>query len=364
MTNAQTSSGNRFCRWIAATAGLVVVGGWLAGSTSAPAATGSAAIGPVSAGPVDGFRPAPADPSRVMGNESCVKCHAAEIDVWRRTPHAQTFDTLHRQPEAKQIAGKLGLRSIKHDGRCVACHYTTQADPAANLSAVHAISGVSCESCHGAARDWIEVHADYGGPGITRETESPDHRRWRIESSIARGMHNPTNVYSIARECLRCHTTGDEELVNVGGHTSGSLDFEFVSWSQGTIRHNFVRGGGTNAVATPAQRRLMFVAGMMAELEAGLRATAKATAKATYGVTAAQRTARTAKRLTSVAAKIDCVEVDDALRTFESVQLKLNNAGPLVAAADRIGQIGLYMASHQTGQNWAVLDRFIPTGVK
>ena len=79
------------------------------------------------------------DPHHVMGNDACVKCHAAEIEVWKKTPHARTFDELHRRPEAKQIAKKLGLKSIKHEGRCTSCHYTRQAKmPGGDL---HTIAG-------------------------------------------------------------------------------------------------------------------------------------------------------------------------------------------------------------------------------
>ena len=204
------------------------------------------------------------DPNLVLGNQTCVKCHAAEIQVWKQTPHSKTFDELHRRPEAKKIATKLGLKSIKNEGRCVACHYTPQAQPGANP---HAIAGVSCESCHGGAKNWIDLHHDYGGEQITRATENPQHRAQRIAKSVAAGMRNPLNVYLVAQSCLRCHTTGDEELVNVGGHSTGSLDFEFVSWSQGMVRHNFVRTDGkTNDVSDPARLRLMFVSGMIAEL--------------------------------------------------------------------------------------------------
>ncbi|MGI9467662.1 MAG: multiheme c-type cytochrome [Rubripirellula sp.] len=63
-----------------------------------------------------------ADPKLVVGNEACVKCHAADIQVWKKTPHATTLDQLHRRPEAKAIASKLGLNSIKNSGRYVACH--------------------------------------------------------------------------------------------------------------------------------------------------------------------------------------------------------------------------------------------------
>ena len=300
---------------------------------------------------------APAQPDAVLGNQSCVKCHTSEFKVWQETPHAKTFHELHRRPEAKQIAAKLGVQSIKHDGRCVACHYTQQSQS----SGVHAIAGVSCESCHGAAREWLEIHHDYGGEGITRLTESPEHQRQRITDSIQAGMRNPANVFLVAQSCLRCHTTADEHLVNVGGHSAGSLDFEFVSWNQGSIRHNFVRTDGkTNEVSSPERLRVMFVAGMIAELEATLRATAVATEKATYGVTVAKRAARTATRLQSVLAKTKEPVVKAVLDVFQSVKLKLNNRDELTAAADQIAKLGYQFAEQNDGSNLKSLDAFIP----
>ena len=302
---------------------------------------------------------APADPHLVLGHDTCVKCHANEVKIWQQTPHARTFDELHRRPEAKEIASKLGLRSIKHEGRCVACHYTQQADPA--TQDIHAIAGVSCESCHGGAKNWIDLHQDYGGADVTRLTESPAHRDKRLAESIAAGMRNPTNVYLVAQSCYRCHTTADEELVNVGGHSAGSLDFEFVSWSQGMIRHNFIASDGKhNQISTPQRQRVMFVAGMIAELEASLRATALATTKATYGITAAQRAARAGARLKSVAAKVDDPQVTQAVQVFEAVSLKLNNAEQLNRAADLIAGLGVEFAQANDGESLAALDPFIP----
>ncbi|TWU22089.1 Perchlorate reductase subunit gamma precursor [Novipirellula galeiformis] len=302
---------------------------------------------------------APAAPHLVVGNQACVKCHAAEIDVWRMTPHAKTFDELHRRPEAKQIAAKLGLQSIKNEGRCVACHYTQQTDLATNHT--HVIAGVSCESCHGAAKNWLDLHHDYGGEGITRLSETDAHRKQRIANSIHAGMRNPANVYLVAQSCLRCHTAADEELVNVGGHSAGSLDFEFVSWSQGLVRHNFVRTDGkSNEVSSPERLRVMFVAGMIAELEAGLRATAIATEKASYGVTAAKRTARAAAKLKSVAAKVSVPTLDKILDEFATVTLKLNNQQELMQAADKIAQFGVAFADEVSGVELAPLDTYIP----
>ncbi len=300
----------------------------------------------------------PADPHLVLGNQSCVKCHSAEVQAWKQTPHARTFDQLHRRDEAKQIAKKLGLSSIKREGRCVSCHYTEQLD---SNNDFHVISGVSCESCHGPAKPWLDLHHDYGGEGINRLSELPDHRRQRIARSVEAGMRNPTNVYLVAQSCLRCHTTADEELVNVGGHSAGSLDFEFVSWSQGTIRHNFVRSDGkSNDVSAQPRLRVMFVAGMIAELESSLRATAVATEKATYGVTVAKRAARSGARLRSVAEKVDSELIDQIVAVFDSITLKLNNSAELTAAADKTAQLGFQFAEQTDGESLSVLDTFIP----
>ena len=305
-----------------------------------------------------GAQATPADPHLVMGNESCVKCHAAEVKVWKQTPHSRTFDELHRRPEAKKIAANLGLQSIKNEGRCVACHYTQKVEESGNP---HTIAGVSCESCHGAAKDWLSLHSDYGGEGITRLTETSEHRQQRIAHSVAAGMRNPANVYLVAQSCLRCHTTADEELVNVGGHTAGSLDFEFVSWSQGLIRHNFVRTDGkTNEVSSPQRLRVMFVAGMIAELEASMRATSVATQKATYGVTSAKRAARAGARIKSVAAKVNSPILNQVMEVFGSVALKLNNADQLTSAADKIAALGHEFAATNDGSALSALDTFIP----
>ncbi|MCP4945833.1 MAG: cytochrome C554 [Planctomycetaceae bacterium] len=299
----------------------------------------------------------PADPNLVVGNEACIKCHAADIQVWKKTPHATTLDELHRRPEAKAIASKLGLNSIKNSGRCVACHYTQQQTPE---TALHVISGVSCESCHGAAKNWLAVHHDFGGEGLTSSDESPAHRSKRIADSVKAGMRNPKNVYAVAQSCLRCHTTADEELVNIGGHSAGSLEFEFVSWSQGLIRHNFLTSDGkSNRVSSPERLRLMFVAGMFAELEASLRATAIATEKATFGVTSAKRASRAGARLASIDAKIDSPQLRQIVDIFKSIKLQLNNESQLTAAANQIAVLGHEFAESNEA-DLSSLDRFIP----
>ncbi len=296
------------------------------------------------------------DENKVLGTEACQKCHAAEINTWKQTPHYETFLTLHRKKEAQEIAGRLGIASFKNDSNCIQCHYTMQN----KSNGLEAIAGVSCESCHGASKDWVNIHQDYG-PGVTRLTESPEHRRQRLTTSIAAGMRNPINVYLVAQSCYRCHTVPDEKLVNVGGHSAGSLDFELVSWSQGMVRHNFVRTDGReNQAGSPDRLRLMFIAGMIADLEFSLRATAEATEKAAFGITSAKRTARAADRLKSAQSKLQLPILDEVLQVYAGVTLRLGNREPLVAAADQVHSLGLKFAATINGAQLTAIEAFIP----
>ncbi len=174
--------------------------------------------------------------------------------------------------------------------------------------------------------DWVALHADYGGRGVTKASESAEHRAKRVEDSIAKGMNNPHNIYLIARQCYDCHTVPNEKLVNVGGHLAGSQDFELVAWSQGMVRHNFVRTGGTtNATSSQDELRVMYVVGVMTDLEYSLRATAAATEKSTFGVTSAKRAARMKKRLHEIQKLVNDPLLNSAIEAVDTVELRLAN---------------------------------------
>ena len=297
------------------------------------------------------------DPASVLGAESCAKCHEHEVSQWKLTPHYATFESLHRKPAAKEIVKKLGLKSVKRNETCVGCHYTQQQVG----NRVRVVAGVSCESCHGGAKDWLALHNDYGGPSVTKAAESPEHHQQRIEASVAAGMNNPANLYLVARQCLTCHTTPNEKLVNVGGHAAGSLDFELVSWSQGMVKHNFLRTDGTsNAMLSPAQLRVMYVVGVLTDLEASFLATAKATTKATFGITSAQRAARLKQKLYDIDQMVDDPHIKRALEVALAQPLKLGRSEALSAAAEHIGQAAREFAAEANGENLASLDALIP----
>jgi Cytochrome c554 and c-prime len=302
--------------------------------------------------------PTPNDPAKIVSAEACAKCHQAEVQQWMHTPHFATFDSLHRKPEAKQIADRLGLKSIKRNDTCINCHYTSQNED----GRARVVAGVSCESCHGAAADWVAIHNDYGGPNVAKAGETPEHRQQRLETSIARGMNNPHNVYLIARECYNCHTVPNESLVNVGGHVAGSKDFELVAWSQGMVRHNFLRtGGSSNGQCTPAQLRVMYLVGVMTDLEYSLRAIATATQKAAFGVVNAERAVRTKRRLVEIQQLIHDPFIDAALDAVATVELRASNREAINDAADKVGKAAYDFAEKADGQQLSAIDPLLPT---
>lgn len=252
----------------------------------------------------------------------------------------------------------MGLRSVKRSDLCIQCHFTTKTNSSGKVKAV---SGISCESCHGNAKDWIQIHNDYGGPTASKESESEAHRSQRFHESIAAGMRNTRELYAIASSCYGCHTVPNEELVNVGGHNTGSMDFELVAWSQGQVRHNFLRTGGTsNATSSIERLRVMYVAGMMADLEYSTRAVAKATQKSNYGVTVANRAAQVAVKLFKVQQQINDENVQKALQAFAGADLKVNNTDQLVVIADKIKEAGTKFTANNDGSQLEAIDSLLP----
>ena len=302
-------------------------------------------------------QPPQCDPSKVNTAETCAKCHSNEVQTWKQTPHYKTFEQLSRNPEAKQICSNLGLRSVKRSDVCIDCHFTTKEID----GRVKAIAGVSCESCHGASVDWLSVHNDYGGPLATKEDETPEHRAMRLDESTSLGMRNTSDLYLIASSCYQCHTVPNERLVNVGGHNTGSDDFELVRWSQGTVRHNFLRTNGEyNAQSTSGRLRVMYVVGLIADLEFSTRATANATEKTTYGLRVANRAAKAAVKLYQVQQKIDNAFVQSALEAFAGAELRVNNRASLLVTADQIQVAGRQFARSSNGSELAAIDEFLP----
>jgi hypothetical protein len=243
---------------------------------------------------------------------------------------------------------------MKADSACLSCHFTS----AQVKGKIKPISGITCESCHGAGKKWIKGHSDYGGKGVTMKSEKPDHKIARYAKSEAAGMIRPMRLYKVAANCYGCHTVPNEKLVNVGGHPAGSK-FDLVAWSQGEVRHN-VWYSKPNGEASAARKRMMYIVGKALDLEFALRGVAKATQKAAYAVSMAKRAAAARKAMKKIAGAVKTPEIKAIVAAVGAVKLKLNNAANLTAAADKISTAAEKFSDAHDGSKFAAVDALVP----
>ncbi len=105
---------------------------------------------------------APADEIH-LGAGSCAAqaCHGGAVEerkeykVWAtEDKHHKAFDVLLGSL-GQRIGARLGVDPTK-DESCLVCHATT----GVRLAKTHVVEdGVSCELCHGGAKEWLGPHA-------------------------------------------------------------------------------------------------------------------------------------------------------------------------------------------------------------
>lgn len=300
------------------------------------------------------------DVSKIVGPEACGECHKDEVAVWKETHHSKGFFDRHRSDEALAILEKLGSkRGMKRDKDCKSCHYTEMI-PEGKTRAKPSF-GISCESCHGAALDWIDIHNDYGGKDVKREQETPEHKAMRRKNAIAGGMIHPDDIYSVAANCYSCHTVPNERIVNLGGHKAGS-EFDLVSWSQGEIRHNFFSSdsGKDNLKASQEKRRQMLLVGRILDVEYSLRSLSKATVEGDYAASFKKRTKTGIARLVEVQAAISDAKLGQIIDLANAADLKPNNEAALLKTADSISELAKALSKAHDGTKLAALDSLVP----
>ena len=295
------------------------------------------------------------DLAKTVGPNACAECHKQEVEAWKGTHHFKTFRELPRKPEAKKIAGKMGVRRIKTESLCLNCHFTVQQKD----NKEEPVAGISCESCHSAGQDWIKVHSGFSGKTEKTETKAEEEARWKLADS--KGMIRPSSLYRLAKNCYSCHVVPQEDLVNKGGHKAGS-SFELVSWSQGEVRHNTWHSKGKENVAANAPRKRMFyLVGLGVELETGLRAVGKATVRRAYAFEMAKRVDRARKKLAAAAKAVPNVpEIAKMVEFAYSAGLRLKNESRLTVAADGVSKLLASITEKYDGSTMAGLDSLIP----
>ncbi|MDJ0788532.1 MAG: multiheme c-type cytochrome [Myxococcota bacterium] len=324
---------------------------WVLGGLVPAAASGQALV------PLEHTKEVAKD---VLGPTQCGEsCHTDAYTVWLTTRHAKGYDgdgALHKRQRAKDIAKKLGLLSVKRKSPCLTCHFTPRLSKTGNLSA---LSGTSCESCHGAAADWLSIHNDYGGPedeNATRETETPAQKAERARRASAAGMKRPSDLYPVIANCYQCHLIPNQEIIEVGGHRTASTSFEFVKFSQDKgIRHNFLGsegagGQGTvNARRSEARRRLMYVVGQAVGLEYSLRGAAAATSDGKYLRALGKRVEAHRGSIEDINGAVSLPELSAILSATSGVSISAGADAALLKAADEVGrQARAIVANHAT----------------
>jgi hypothetical protein len=178
----------------------------------------------------------------VVGQGRCDACHGAQNDWWYQDAHSRSADPFFdRRRINVQIAtvyyGKPAA-ALMATGKavCIDCHGTVTS----GREAAEADSGVSCESCHGPAGDYLKPHPDLA-------------RARRLEL----GMVDLDDAGRRAAVCASCHWIVDPRLLS-SGHPSGrgGKGFDPVDrlrriehWKGGQPPAAAVRSAWTQAVA-------------------------------------------------------------------------------------------------------------------
>lgn len=194
--------------------------------------------------------PASAQPREYVGPGKCVDCHDHQDEkAWSETKdgdgkgkrHLKALDQLEDPKAAafKKAVGLVDAYDVK--GTCVRCHATVVRGSAD--------FGVSCESCHGAGKDYLKPHQDKGA----------------YQAAVALGMRDSVKKPEAwVRDCQACHllgsNAGDAALINAG-HPAGdqfdlstkfaSVAIHFTSkYTAGQIA-TLARAGNRNTAAAP-----------------------------------------------------------------------------------------------------------------
>ena len=180
-------------------------------------------------------------PAKFLGAQSCAStgCHGGggtkqnQFLVWSvKDFHSQRPTATLTTARSKQIAEALDIKDPTADARCTSCHASLH-DVLENLRGEYfkVSEGVSCESCHGPAGNWLRSH--------TR------HDYTRADRTAA-GMRDLQNLYVRANTCVACHQNVDNKILSAG---HPELIFELDGQSVAEPKHWSAEKNGNGAQA-------------------------------------------------------------------------------------------------------------------
>ncbi len=160
-----------------------------------------------------------------LGPSKCVQCHDHDRQAakWQKEEPLAFKGKAHfaalKQLDGTKAAGfakAVGLADpYALTGSCVRCHAT--------VFRGDANAGVSCESCHGPATGWNELHQQKGS----------------YAKAVAAGMRDLRDKpAAIAGVCVECHVVSDRRLAAAGHPAGETFDAgvslrKLVHWSRG-----------------------------------------------------------------------------------------------------------------------------------
>jgi hypothetical protein len=153
---------------------------------------------------------------KFLGEQSCRSsgCHGGgegknQTYIFeKKDVHTKALATLSAE-RSKRMGEALGIPDVSKDARCTVCHSPLQAVPESRWAGDGPKeAGLTCETCHGPAGEWIRFH--------TRKDITRDQR-------LAAGMREMKDLYDRVNTCVACHLYVSPEFAK-NGHPEMSLD--------------------------------------------------------------------------------------------------------------------------------------------
>ena len=176
-----------------------------------------------------------------VGSCAAANCHGghgthgpvgSEYSIWiQDDKHAEAYSVLYNET-SQRMARLMKLDKPAHQAElCLNCH-APQSDPPFTGSSPHGtlsalLDGVGCESCHGAASEWLGPHVRH------------DWAQKSLEEKAALGFRNTKDLWSRAQACADCHVGEPGRDVNHDLYAAGHprLFFELAAFNANMPAH-------------------------------------------------------------------------------------------------------------------------------
>lgn len=135
------------------------------------------------------------------GRKKCYNCHKSQGESWDKTAHAKAMDSLKatrgKDKDKAMVKAKLDpKKDYTKDKDCVGCHVDGFGKEGGYIiqEPEKFLTGVGCESCHGAGSDYRKLHRKAGEAFEKSQKTTPR------EDLVERGEE-----FEFVEKCNACH---------------------------------------------------------------------------------------------------------------------------------------------------------------